>query len=150
MTFAEFVRVEWLLFLALGIITLMLVYSFVGERLQGYKEINPTQATRLINDGARLIDVRETTEFKSGWIAEAENIPLSLVKDKAEHWPDKNMPLVVYCQGGMRSAKACMHLKSLGFTQLHNLSGGIAAWQSSSLPINTKKSIKAAKAKQGA
>jgi phage shock protein E len=150
MSFAEFVRTEWLLFLALGIITFMLIYSFIGERLQGYKEINATQATRLINDGAKLIDVRETTEFKGGWIGEAENIPLTQVKDKAANWADKTAPMVVYCQSGMRSSKACMQLKSLGYTNLHNLSGGIQGWQSASLPVNTKKSVKAAKAKQGA
>ena len=38
------------------------------------------------------------------------------------------LPLIVYCRSGMRSRRAVRFLKSKGYAQVFNLSGGILAW----------------------
>lgn len=40
----------------------------------------------------------------------------------------KNTALAFLCHGGVRSAQAAEHFRALGFTELYNVAGGIAAW----------------------
>lgn len=134
--FLEFVQQQWPLFAALVIIVLSLIYSYVGDRLMGYRSVDPNQATRLINDGAGVLDVRTEAEFRNGHIADALNVPVSQLKSKLDRLPfDKKQPLVVYCQSGSRSARACALLAKSGFEQVRNLSGGIMAWQGAGMPL---------------
>jgi rhodanese-related sulfurtransferase len=76
----------------------------------------------------RLIDVREPEEWALGHIAGAELMPLSQFEQTA---PEKLSPedeIVVYCHHGVRSARAQEFLKSRGYKNVLNLSGGIEAW----------------------
>jgi monothiol glutaredoxin len=40
----------------------------------------------------------------------------------------KDTPLAFLCQAGGRSAQAAEHFRALGFSELYNVAGGIAAW----------------------
>ena len=75
-----------------------------------------------------LVDVREPYEFG---IAEmgGELIPLATVVESTSRIP-KDIPVVVQCRSGARSAKAIRQLEDAhGYTNLINLKGGILAWQ---------------------
>ncbi len=75
----------------------------------------------------QLIDVREPFEYEMSNI-EGENIPLAGVVIEADKI-SKDIPVVMQCRSGARSASACMQLeKELGYTNLYNLKGGIIAW----------------------
>jgi len=100
-------------------------------------EVTPQEAVMLVNHAhALVLDVREDAEFAQGHIADARHIPLGQLASRIgelEKWKDK--AIVVNCQGGVRSAKACAVLRRHGFAQVNNLSGGIAAWQNAKLPV---------------
>ena len=82
-------------------------------------------STLLVN--SRLIDVRSRGEFASGHIDGAFNLPLDqLAQEIPRAVPDKNTPLLIYCQSGMRSGQGCMLLKQLGYVQVSN-GGGVSA-----------------------
>ena len=49
----------------------------------------------------------------------------------------QNKAVLVNCQRGMRSAKACEMLRKAEFTQVHNLQGGLDAWVNAKLPVVT-------------
>ena len=75
-----------------------------------------------------LIDVREISEYQSGHIPNAKNIPLGVIEKKANaQLKDKNQMLYVYCHSGIRSVQACKKLANMGYTNVYNL-GGIIAW----------------------
>jgi rhodanese-related sulfurtransferase len=76
----------------------------------------------------RLIDVREADEWAVARLPRAELIPLSQFQQRAaaELSPDES--LILYCHHGMRSAKAQGYLKSQGYANVLNLTGGIDAW----------------------
>lgn len=76
----------------------------------------------------RLIDVRETSEYNLARIAGAELKPLGQIQQWARELPDRDEEIIVHCHHGMRSARACAYLSQQGFTNLKNLTGGIAAW----------------------
>lgn len=116
---------------------LMLLWSFFGNRLRGVKEVNCAAALQLINHKeACILDVREPDEFKAGHLLNSKSIPLGKLRDRVgelERYREK--PIVLVCRSGQRSATACALLDKEGFAQVYNLSGGVRAWQKSSLPL---------------
>lgn len=96
--------------------------------MNSYKSINSTQAQRLINENSDLliIDVRRFSEYKTGKIHNAINIPVEEleweIEDLKEH---KDEPILVYCKAGHKSALACEMLREEGFTNLYNLGQGV-------------------------
>jgi adenylyltransferase/sulfurtransferase len=78
-------------------------------------------------DAIRVIDVREPNEFQINRIPRAELIPLGEIPRRyAELDPQEE--IVVHCKMGGRSAKAADFLRSVGFTRVLNLKGGILDW----------------------
>lgn len=141
MEFIDFATRNWPLFAALFVIIGLLIGTEVLRMIRGIVSINPTRATQLINhEDAVLLDVRDTSGYKAGHIAEARHIPLKELKNRLKELAKfKDKPIVVYCQTGTQSNSAGNILKKEGFNAVHNLSGGINAWQNASLPV-TKKS----------
>ena len=77
----------------------------------------------------RLLDVREPEEHAFAALPHSTLLPLSELAERAAAiaaWKDDT--IVVYCHHGIRSAHAIAHLRTLGFTRLHNLSGGLDRW----------------------
>ena len=78
------------------------------------------------SDNAILIDVRSPQEFYENRLESSINIPLYDIEKKADViLPDKYANIIVYCQSGTRSKKACKILKKLGYENLYNLIGGL-------------------------
>ena len=46
----------------------------------------------------------------------------------------KGKPIIAVCRSGNRSGSACGMLKKAGFENLHNLAGGMQAWEQAGLP----------------
>ncbi|MBV9190411.1 MAG: rhodanese-like domain-containing protein [Betaproteobacteria bacterium] len=134
--FVEFVRNNLLLFMVALVSGGMLLWPLV-RRTTGGPWVNTTQATHLINrEDALVVDVREPNEFAAGHVLGAKNLPLArLDAPGAELAKKKERPVIVYCDGGERSAKALATLKKQGFTHVANLSGGLGAWQQAGLPV---------------
>jgi NADPH-dependent 2,4-dienoyl-CoA reductase/sulfur reductase-like enzyme/rhodanese-related sulfurtransferase len=70
-----------------------------------------------------LLDVRTEAEFKKGSLTGAINIPLDSLRDRLDEL-DKNKPVFVFCQVGLRGYIASRILMQKGFNQVFNLSGG--------------------------
>ena len=82
------------------------------------------------DENAVILDVRTEDEFNDGYIENALNIDINkgqgFIYEIEEL--DKNKNYYVYCQAGMRSAKACAVMNELGIENTYNLLGGIGAW----------------------
>jgi rhodanese-related sulfurtransferase len=74
-----------------------------------------------------LLDVREDWEYAIAHLPGSTLMPMGEVPARHDTLP-RDRPLVVYCHHGMRSAQVVAFLSSCGFTQAHNLAGGIDAW----------------------
>jgi rhodanese-related sulfurtransferase len=134
--FFEFAQEQWILFLGLLLIIFMIIQTQFADKLAGYMSVTPDQAVRLMNDGAFVLDVRSIDEFRTGHLNGAKNISIADLALKIATLSDrKEGPTLVYCESGARSARACSMLTKAGFTQLHNLSGGILSWRAANLPL---------------
>ncbi|MGB0833702.1 MAG: rhodanese-like domain-containing protein [Psychrobium sp.] len=77
-----------------------------------------------INKGVLVIDVRSATEFASGHIKNALNIPHDIaLKQFTALGINKDRRVVLYCRSGNRSGKAIAALTKAGYTNLHNGGG---------------------------
>jgi rhodanese-related sulfurtransferase len=118
----------------------MLLIPLFKKGAGGVPNLSPAEAVTLINrSNAFVLDVRDDVEFTSGHIAEATHIPLAdLATRISELKKYQNKAILVNCQKGLRSAKACDILRKADFTQINNLQGGLSAWLEAKLPIVTK------------
>lgn len=89
-------------------------------------EISPMELQSQLGKVA-LLDVREPHEVEICRIPGSILIPLGALPDRLDEL-DRTAPLVVHCKLGGRSAKAVRLLLDNGFSEIHNLSGGIIAW----------------------
>ena len=81
-----------------------------------------------------LIDVREPWEYNEGHIPGVKLIPLGQLTNKLDEIP-KDKFVVMTCRSGNRSNQATQFLRSQGFDNVHNMLGGILAWQKAGLPV---------------
>ena len=135
----EFIQDNLLLVIAAAASGAMLLWSIMSDRVSGISQLGTLEATRLINEDALVLDVREDKEWTAGHIPNARHIPLGALSSRlGELEKFKSKPIVVSCRSGHRSGRACAMLKKSGFENVHNLAGGIIAWEKASLPITTK------------
>lgn len=104
--------------------------------------LNPVNAIRMMNDNdALLLDVREPVDYGKAHISNATNMPLSTFKERLKDITQyKDKPVLTYCSSGSVSAQACKALKQAGFTNVHNVNGGLSGWQEAKLPVTGKSS----------
>ena len=58
----------------------------------------------------------------------AVNVPLHEINQKISRYvKSKNDVIIVYCEYGGRSKKACGKLQKMGYVNVYNLDGGIEA-----------------------
>ncbi len=126
----------WLILLAVAS-GAMLIWPVISSRIQGGSEVGTLEAVQLINRrDALVLDVRDGGEFAAGHIPNARHIPMArLEQSMRELEKFKTRPVVVSCQTGAISAKACALLRKNGFKEVFRLKGGIVSWEQASLPV---------------
>ena len=100
------------------------------------KRIDVDQAQRLMRRGALVVDVLPAPTYADAHLPGAISVPLTTLDDAAVAGIDRDRPLVVYCfdQRCDLSARASSRFDQLGFTAVHDLIGGRAAWTVLGLP----------------
>jgi rhodanese-related sulfurtransferase len=88
----------------------------------------------LDNPGVFWLDVREQSEYDAGHIPGVTLIPTGQVQSRLSEIP-KDQPVIVTCRTGNRSAAVTQFLKEQGYTNVHNMTGGIVAWQGAGFPV---------------
>ena len=92
-------------------------YEFSRAR-SGGQAVGPSEAVRLMNQGAVLVDVRSQAEFDSGHILDARHVPQEQVAQAAETLKRfKDKVVITCCESGMRSGAAARVLQHAGIHQ---------------------------------
>lgn len=88
--------------------------------------------------GGIVIDVRTPDEFSKGHLENALNYDWNgAAFDSQIAQLDKTKPVFVYCLSGGRSSSSARKMRSVGFTQVYEMEGGIMKWRSANLPETT-------------
>ena len=81
-----------------------------------------------------ILDVREQEEYDQGHIPGVKLVPTGEVPNRLNEIP-KDKPVIVTCHSGNRSAAITKYLREQGYTNVHNMEGGIVAWQAAGYPV---------------
>jgi rhodanese-related sulfurtransferase len=113
----------------------MLIWPVI-QRNMGGARVNTLEATLLINQkDALVLDVREPGEFAQEHIINARSIPAGEIEQRIKEIARfKEKPVIVTCARGVSAGGAAGILRKHGFSNVVNLSGGIAAWKQAGLP----------------
>lgn len=102
------------------IVVLALAAGYMYIKRSG--QVSSKAAAEYLKNGAMLIDVRSVSEFESGHILQALNMPVDRIEMVAPGTvKDKNQFLLLHCSTGMRSNLAKKKLEELGYKNVFNL-----------------------------
>lgn len=103
------------------------------ERLAQNIDVQTTYAIRE-RDDVFLLDVREPHEYDQGHIPGITLIPMKQLPGRLDDIPlDKSV--IVTCRSGNRSDQVTRFLRQNGYDRVHNMKGGILAWQQAGYPV---------------
>ena len=86
----------------------------------------------LEQEDVQIIDVRTPEEYEQMHIVNAQNIDSeSPTFDEDIVKLDRKKPVILYCKGGVRSAKCAKKMEDAGFEKIYDLEGGLSRWQHS-------------------
>lgn len=101
--------------------------ALVNDAKSRVKQIDARELPDVLkrNPRAKVIDVREESEYAAGHVKGAEWIGKGIIERDIEgRHPDRSEPLYLYCGGGFRSAIAADNLQKMGYTHVVNVDGG--------------------------
>ena len=109
--------VKFILIIIIGVFMLGIFKNLFGQK-------DNTELKEVLADNAYLVDVRTPSEFASGSVKGAVNIPLDKISGQLSKFKGKKN-IVVFCRSGNRSSQAKSILEKNGFKNVVN--GG--TWQ---------------------
>jgi len=114
-------------------------YFILKARKEG-SEVSVEEAHQLIEkkEHVALLDIREKEEIALGYIKGTLFLPQAQIDEKVETLlPDKEVPVVVYCAGGIRSLAAAKRLREKGYAQVFSMAKGINGWKAAGFEVVT-------------
>jgi rhodanese-related sulfurtransferase len=131
----EYIGNHPLLVGAAGLMAIVVLGYELRQRAHAAAAVSPTDAVRLMNDGAVLVDVRSANQYKDSHISGARSVPGDQIAAGAASLDKlKGKTVIVCCENGITSGAAARKLTELGFKQVFNLRGGLGAWRQDNLP----------------
>ena len=117
-------------------LVLILLLFFFQQKAET-EVISIQQFEELMADGnVQILDVRTPGEWEGGWIKGANKINIhddTFLKEVSKL--EKDVPLVIYCAVGGRSAMATQQLSTAGFSKIYDYKGGFREWRALNKPI---------------
>lgn len=142
--YLEFAGNHPFLLLALTVSFFLLIFSELRRKASGLINLEATDAVKLINNDAAVIDLRRADAHGRGHIVNAKSVPFDELPAKMGTLA-KDKPLIAVCDAGITSNKAIKTLREAGFESAYGLKGGMAAWSQEGLPVVTGKKTKSKK-----
>jgi rhodanese-related sulfurtransferase len=94
-----------------------------------FTSLNGKEAmTGILLDKFQVLDVRTPGEYETYHISDSILIPAQELENRyTELNPSRD--ILVVCERGVRSQKACRFLSEMGFKRLYNLDGGLSCYK---------------------
>jgi len=106
--------------------------GWAGTATGVIETVSPAEAAGIVGEGRPdlvVLDVRTAEEFAAWHLADAVNLDYYAAGFADELAAlDRDLPYLLYCRTGNRSAQVREMMRGLGFTEVHDLGDGIVAW----------------------
>ena len=118
-------------------IFILLLPIFLSSCAEQLKYISVEEFDSFSEDEFKLVDVRTSKEFQSGYIFGAINIDFSSANfiDEIKEF-DTSLNLILYCRTDNRSSKSAKILEDNDFKNVFVIKGGIEEWISQGNPVS--------------
>ena len=118
------------------------IEEYLSSMPSDYHAIRSVAALKRIleSPGSLLIDVRTVSEYKSGHIPGAVNLPLDVLGTHVAEFP-ADQPVVLYCSTGYRSAMGVMALQLEGRHLAMGFPPSFAGWKAAGEPVAAMASV---------
>ena len=147
--FLEFTSNHLLLVSALMISFFLVVFSELRRKASGLINVEPSDAVKLINNDAVVVDTRGADAFARGHIVNAKNIPSDELDSRLSQLEQhKASPVIAVCENGITSTRAVNTLRGAGFENAYGLKGGMTNWNQAGLPVVTGKKTRSKSGKK--
>ncbi len=114
----------------------MKAWQAAGKEYDSVTSVAAEEVKQALQAGkSPVFDVRKGSEYEAEHLEGAHNTPLNFLNDHLAEFP-KDQPFYVHCAGGYRSMIAASILKSRGFHNLLDISGGFDAMKQAGMDIS--------------
>lgn len=111
--------------------------AFLAAALSGCStvpdQLTPAETLEAKNNGALIVDIRESGDYEQFHIPGSINIPLEELTDRLDEIP-QDQHVVLVCALGRTSYAARDILLERGYTSISSMLGGMTAWYDSGYP----------------
>lgn len=118
-------------------------WFFIKAKREG-SEISVEETHRLLQkkEPIVLLDIREKEEIALGYIEGTLFLPQDRLNEEVEALlPDKDVPVVVYCAGGIRSLAAAKLMKEKGYGHVLSMTKGINGWKDAGYEVTSNSEL---------
>src|SRR5512146_849811 len=102
--------------------------EIVNDAKKRIRETNVDEVKAKLDRGEKflLVDVREESEWQKDHLPGAIHLGKGIIeRDIEQRVPDLNVPIILYCGGGFRSALAADNLQKMGYSNVVSMDGGV-------------------------
>jgi len=103
-----------------------------------YMTIGTDEAKRMIEQGTKVIDVRQLDEWQGGHIPQATLLPINGIYSFGQALKNLHLSndedVIFVCRSGQRSATACEIALVAGLKKVYNLANGMNGWIARNYP----------------
>ena len=113
------------------------------ELLSSTERLSPQVAAERLGapNPPLLVDVRTPGEYQDKRIDGSLNVPLNRLPSELEKIPP-DRPVLLHCAAGYRSSVAASLLELRGYTNVSEMAGGVAAWETAGLPLVRSEAVR--------
>lgn len=133
----EFSNAHPLLVAGTILMALAVIFYELRMKASGLTAISTVQAVRLINQGARVVDIRDKAQFDTGHIVNSIHIPAVELDGEGDKRLKNGKSIILVCDNGSKSSQCIGPMKKNGRENIFSLQGGLASWRQENLPVVT-------------
>lgn len=140
--FFIFIKQHLILVIVWCLLLIIIFYSIIINWIRGRYEVSCNTLILLINKkNAVIIDIRNQSDYDSGYIIDSVNIPFKNIKNyniiSLKKFKDR--PLIIVGDYIKALFSVRKYLITLGFLEVYVLNGGINNWKNNNFPLLFKK-----------
>jgi len=127
------------------LVVILVLFQFIYcgcETKPRVDAVTVAQLYKLSQDGSEffLLDVRSSSEYRVKHLKFTDAlIPHTEVTEHLDLLPeDKSAAIYCFCHSGTRSKVATRDLRQAGYENVHNVTGGMIAWQKSGYAVENQ------------
>lgn len=125
-----------------GFVAVLLFWLFteVKRKMQGFQELTPAQAVRMMNhDDTVIVDLSSQADYNKGHIADAIHMSQSqLAGGDAQLGSFKGKRVLVVDKAGQAAGQAAQRILNAGAGEVAVLKGGMSQWINDQYPVTRK------------